>query len=318
MFETLLSNNNMKEALGYSLKTGTTLHAYLLCGPDGSGKLTAANAFAAEIIGDKEKGLRGSHPDVIYLRPEEDKSSIAVEAVRDMRADAFITPTEAQKKVYIIDRADQLNDHGQNALLTILEQPPSFCVFILLSENREKILPTVISRCSVYEMEYVNDEDGAELLQKEFAKESPESLKTYMRASQGNIGLAKKMISDATLLSDVGKCEQLCISIVSGDKYTVGKIIMNLTKKNAIDFLNVLSVYLRDITVLNATGSEDSVVFYDSVLKNKSVFAKIKTDRLYRCVTECQKSISLVESNVNLSLVLSALTINLYGGKTVD
>lgn len=318
MFETLLSNNNMKEALSYSLKTGTTLHAYLFCGPDGSGKLTAANAFAAEIIGDKEKVLRGSHPDVIYLRPEEDKSSIAVEAVRDMRADAFITPTEAQKKVYIIDRADQLNDHGQNALLTILEQPPSFCVFILLSENREKILPTVISRCSVYEMEYVNDEDGAKVLQKEFAKESFESLKTYMRASQGNIGLAKKMISDATLIENVGKCEQLCIAIANGDKYTVGKIVMNLTKKNAIDFLNVLSVYLRDITVLNTAGNEDNVVFYDSILKNKSVFAKIKTDRLYRCVTECQKSISLVEGNINLSLVLSSLTINLYGGKTVD
>ncbi len=318
MFETLLSNNNMKDALEYSLKTGTVLHAYLFCGPKGSGKLTAANAFAAEIIGDKEKVLRGSHPDVIYLRPEADKNSIAVEAVRDMRADAFITPTEAQKKVYIIDRADQLNDHGQNALLTILEQPPSFCVFILLAENREKILPTVISRCSVYEMEYVNDEDGAEHLQKEFKNESFESLKTYMRAAQGNIGLAKRMISDATLLTDIQRCEAVCTAIANGDRYSVAQIIMSLSKNNAVNFLNVLTVYLRDIIVLNTTDNADNIVFCDSILKNKSIFDKIKTDRLYDSVKECQRSIVQIESSINLSLVLTSLTINLYGGKTVD
>ncbi len=318
MFETLLSNKNMKDALTYSLKTGTVLHAYLFCGPDGSGKKTAAKAFAAEIIGDSEKVMRDSHPDVIYLRPEEDKSTIAVDAVRDMRADAFITPTEAQKKVYIIDRADQLNDHGQNALLTILEQPPSFCVFVLLSENREKILPTVISRCSVYEMEYVSDIDGANLLQKEFANESIDSLKTYMRASQGNIGLAKRMIADATLLSDIKHCEELCTAIAKGDRYKVGQIIMSLSKTNAIDFLNVLTVYLRDIIVLNTTGNESGVVFCDSILKNKSVFAKINTDRLYNSIKECQKSIAQIEGSINLTLVLSSLTINLYGGKTLD
>lgn len=318
MFETLLSNKNMKDALEYSLKTGTTLHAYLFCGPDGSGKLTAANAFAAEIIGDKDRVLRGSHPDVIYIRAEEGKSTIPVEVVRDMRADAFVTPTEAAKKVYIIDGAHQLNDHGQNALLTILEQPPSFCVFILLSENREKILPTVISRCCVYEMEYVNDEDGAKALQKEFGSEPPSSLKTYMRAAQGNIGLAKKMIADATLLSNVESCEQLCIAIANGDRYAVSKIIISLAKNKAVDFLNVLTVYLRDIIVLNTTGNESGIVFYDSILKNKSVFAKIKTDRLYRCVIECQKSVSQLESSINLTLVLTSLTINLYGGKTVD
>ena len=318
MFETLLSNKNMKEALSYSLNTDTVLHAYLFCGPDGSGKLTAAKTFASEIVGDGEKVMRNSHPDVIYLRPEENKSLISVDAVRDMRADAFITPTEATKKVYIIDRADQLNDHGQNALLTILEQPPSFCVFILLSENREKILPTVISRCSVYEMEYVDDTEGAKLLQKEFANESVDSLRTYMRASQGNIGLAKRMIADSKLLSDIARCEELCVAIAKSDKYKVGQIIMNLSKTNAVNFLNVLTVYLRDIIVLNTTNNESCVVFYDSILKNKSVFAKINTDRLFNMIKECQASITQIESAINLSLVLTSLTINLYGGKTVD
>ncbi len=316
MFETLLSNKNMKEQLGFALKTQTVLHAYLFCGPEGSGKKTAALAFAAEIIGDKDRVLRHSHPDVIFLHPEEDKKSISVEAVRDMRADAFITPTEAAKKVYIID-AFCLNEAGQNALLTVLEQPPSFCVFILLVHSREKILPTVISRCSVYEMEYVNDDEGAQLLSREI-NAPKDKLKTYMKAAQGNVGLAAKMATDESFSKLVDVCESVCVAIAQKDRYTIAKTVLPIKKDKIAQFLQVLTVYLRDILILNSTGNADALVFCDSVLKNKSIFAKIDTDRLYNCIQQCQTSLYELDGSVNLSLITATLTINLYGGKTLD
>ncbi len=319
MFETLLSNKNMKEQLGTAITNNTPLHAYLFCGADGTGKLTAATAFAAELVDDKQKALRFSHPDVIYIRKPEDKSLIPVDTVRDMRADAFITPTQAKRKIYIIDGAHLLNDSGQNALLTLLEQPPSFCVFILLTESREKILPTVISRCSVYEMEYVNEDEGAEFLQKELKKIPLDTLKTYMKASQGNIGLAKKMASDKKFLSQVEKCERICIGVANGDRYTIAKeIFSQKTKDSLLALLPILSVYLRDILILNSTQNIGSVVFCDSILKNKSTFAKIDINRLYDCLNECQKSQSELERSINVSLVAGELIINLYGGKTLD
>ncbi len=316
MFETLLSNKNMKEQLGASLKNGTVLHAYLFCGADGTGKLTAATAFAAEIIGDRDRVLRGAHPDVIYIRHEEGKSTISVDAIRDMRADAFITPTEASHKIYIIDGAHELNDSGQNALLTILEQPPSFCIFILLTENKDQILPTVISRCISFDMEYVDEDEGAKYLQSQFKKTPIETLKIYMKASQGNVGLAKKMATGTKFAKQVEKCEKIAIAIANGDKYTIAKEFMPIRSKDTLlALLPVLSVYLRDIMVLNSTQNEGGIVFYDSILKNRSIFDKIDIGKAYHCISECQKSISELESSINVSLVTSSLTINLYGGK---
>ena len=125
MFDTLLSNKNMKEQLSRAIIEDKPLQAYMFCGEEGSGKKTAALAFASLLVGDSGgKALRGNHPDVIFLRPEEDKRIISVEQVRGMRQDAFVSPTEGKRKVYIID--GPLQDEGQNALLTILEQPPSF------------------------------------------------------------------------------------------------------------------------------------------------------------------------------------------------
>ena len=309
----------MKEQLGAAITNGTVLHAYMFCGADGTGKLTAATAFAAELVDDRQKALRMSHPDVIYIRKPDDKSTIPVDTVRDMRADAFITPTQSKRKIYIIEDAHLLNDNGQNALLTILEQPPSFCIFILLTESREKILPTVISRCSIYDMEYVDETEGADFLQKELKKVPYDMLKTYMKASQGNIGLAKKMATDKKFLKQVEKCELICVAVANGDKYAVAKELMNFKKKDTfLALLSVLCVYLRDILVLNATQNTDGLVFYESILKNKSVFAKIDISRLYDCLSQCQIAQSDLERSINPLLVAGTLTINLYGGKTLD
>lgn len=319
MFETLLSNKNMKEQLCTSIKNGTVLQAYLFCGADGTGKLTAATAFAAELVDNKQKALRESHPDVIYIRKPEDKSLIPVDMIRDMRADAFVSPTQASRKIYIIDGAHLLNDNGQNALLTLLEQPPSFSVFILLTESREKILPTVISRCSVYDMEYVDEDEGAQFLQNQLKKIPLDTLKTYMKAAQGNVGLAKKMATDKKFMSQVEKSEQICIAIAEGDKYAIAKeIIPGKKKESPLPLLQVLCIYLRDLLVMSATGNTDSLVFCDSILKNKSVFDKIDTNRLYDCLDACQNAVADLERNINPALVTGTLTINLYGGKTLD
>lgn len=94
------------------------------------------------------KVMDGQHPDVITLDLGEDKE-IPVDEVRALRSDAFIKPFEAAQKVYIISHAQNLNKHGQNALLTILEEPPPYCRFILTASSSGSLLPTVLSRCAV-------------------------------------------------------------------------------------------------------------------------------------------------------------------------
>ena len=90
-----------------------------------------------------------NHPDIIKIAPLEGKKNIAVSQVRELKSDAYIKPHMSQKKVFIIDYADTLNEQSQNALLKVLEEPPENVIFILIAETKASFLETIISRCVV-------------------------------------------------------------------------------------------------------------------------------------------------------------------------
>lgn len=317
MFDTLLSNKNMIDQLCRAIDEDRPLHAYLFCGAKGTGKKTAALLFAAELVGNgRDKALRGTHPDIIFVRPEDGKKNISVEAVRNMRADAFITPTEGRRKVYIVD--GPLGDEGQNALLTVLEQPPSFSVFILLAESRQKILETVISRCSVFDMEYVEPKDGAAVLKEKLPSLTESECMTYMRAASGNIGYAIQLASDETYNKNLEVCKTVAAAMAKSDRYTVTRAILSFKKKDTLSaFLQVLSVFLRDIAVYNSTGNRDMLVFSEDILKNGALFGKMDIGRLYNCINECATATVQLESGISHLLISCDVAAQLCGGKTV-
>lgn len=137
---------------------GRLSHAYLITGPDGSGKHQWAMALASALVCPEKgspcghcphckKAAAGIHPDVMTLRPAEGKKEILVDQVRQMRADVYVRPNEAGRKVYLIDPASALNPSAQNALLKVLEEGPVYAAFLLLSETAGVLLPTIRSRC---------------------------------------------------------------------------------------------------------------------------------------------------------------------------
>ena len=146
------------ELVRRQLAAGRLSHAYLITGPRGAGKHEVARMLAAAMVCTGEhipcgtcahcrKVLAGIHPDVTTLTVPEDKREILVEQIRRLRADAYVTPNEAARKVYIIDPASAMNDHSQNALLKILEEGPPYASFLLLSEAAGEVLSTIRSRC---------------------------------------------------------------------------------------------------------------------------------------------------------------------------
>ncbi|MEG2421134.1 MAG: DNA polymerase III subunit delta [Oscillospiraceae bacterium] len=133
-------------------------HAYLLAGGTAEERLSAADYLAAAYVcrGDPKpcrncvschKAAAHIHPDIVTLLPEEGKSGISVEQARSLRSDAYIRPNEAERKVYIVPEAQRLGDSAQNALLKVLEEGPPYAAFLLLVENPQALLTTVISRC---------------------------------------------------------------------------------------------------------------------------------------------------------------------------
>ncbi len=162
-FAQLAGNARLKENLSAALSRGHISHFYLLCGSEESGKHTLARLLAAAILcenGDKpcckcascRKVLAGTHPDVITVDDPE-KKTVTVDMVRQARSDVYIRPNEGSHKIYLIPRAHTMLDPAQNALLKVLEEPPQYGVFLLLSDTPEKLLPTVRSRCTCLVLE---------------------------------------------------------------------------------------------------------------------------------------------------------------------
>lgn len=141
--------------------TSRLSHAYIISGPPGSGKHALADRLAAAYVcsgaGEKPCGVcpgckkaKGNiHPDIVRLTVPEGKRSILVEQVRGLRADAYVRPNEAERKVFLIEEAQAMNESAQNALLKVLEDGPGYLSFLLLTENPQQLLPTIRSRCEI-------------------------------------------------------------------------------------------------------------------------------------------------------------------------
>ncbi len=201
-FEGLLGNERLKENLTGSLSRGRISHFYLISGPAGSGKRTLARLLASAILcggphrpcgscAACRKVMQGNHPDFITVEDPEHKN-VAVKIVRQYREDIFIRPNESDYKIYLFPQ--ELGIEGQNALLKILEEPPSYGVFILLTDNPQKLLPTVRSRCTELALQALPDKTLLAALAREFPDAAPDDLKAAALRSGGWLGQAKELL----------------------------------------------------------------------------------------------------------------------------
>ena len=143
-FETFPEQPEAKRLLRASLADGHT-HAYLFHGPRGVGKRAAALAFAGEVIGEPDRVLRHAHPDVYELEPVGDQ--IRIDDVRTLHRDLHMRPFEAQRRVYILQSADTMNEDAADALLKDLEEPPPYAVIVLVADELGPLPETIRSRC---------------------------------------------------------------------------------------------------------------------------------------------------------------------------
>src|SRR5215208_7123309 len=135
--------------------TGRPSHAYLLHGPAGSGKRAAARAVAAELLAHgaadpssaRTRAQHGAHPDLTWVTPSGAHEMLRRDVDEAVVAASAHTPFEASFRVFVIERADTMNDEAANALLKTLEEPPGYVVLLLLTDRPTQVMATIASRC---------------------------------------------------------------------------------------------------------------------------------------------------------------------------
>ena len=156
-FASLLGNEELKAAWQHALH-GRFPQSILLTGPKGIGKLTAARvltmALLCESTGEKPCGQcaacrkveQNYHSDVTCI--DAGDAEIKVDTARRIRSECAVYPGDSDRRIFLIRHAQNMNAAAQNALLKLLEEPPEYALFILMTENESAILPTILSRCT--------------------------------------------------------------------------------------------------------------------------------------------------------------------------
>lgn len=288
-FSNILGNSALTQRISQDIYTGSLSHAYIIEGRRGSGRHTMALSAAAAIAckdGSEapcgkclscKRIFEGRSPDVIRIGLEDDKKSIGIEAVRQIKNGMAIAPNELDVKVYIIDDADTMTQQAQNALLLSLEEPPSYILFFLICENSSSLLETVRSRAPTLRTERLSDSEVEDYVLKndrraaQLKKESPNELATIIFVADGCIGTVLELLDSRArkkLMDNRNIASRLVSSLSSKDRSGVFELMTSLgSKRNEVaDRLSFVRYALRDLILLKKSECVPLCFFEDREL----------------------------------------------------
>jgi len=322
-FEEILGQDEIKDYFKNAIRKEKLVHAYILNGEDGCGKMMLAETVACALLCEEETGdscgncpschkvINHNHPDVIYVQHEK-KDVISVDEIRTQVINTIIEkPYSAKHKVYIIPDADKMNVFAQNALLKTIEEPSDYAVIFLLTNNMNTLLQTILSRCVKISLKPVDDKVVTEHLMEKL--QVPDFIAKEAAAfAQGNVGQAKALVSSeefreerkafVSLVNSINKSHGFELSIKARDYVKEKKDVQKLIKQ--------FQVWFRDVLLYKAT-MDDSYLIYGSDLNSIREMTTVSYSGIGRILEELEDAENKLNSNVNAEQVLAVLLIKI-------
>ena len=286
-FDTVIGQNHVTSTLKNSITENKIPSAILFCGPRGVGKTSCARIYAKEINKSSIENI-DSHDLSFNIFELDAASNRGIEEMKNLIDKVRIPPQIGKYKVYIIDEVHMLTPQAMNAFLKTLEEPPKHIVFVLATTEKNKILPTILSRCQIYDFNRINESEICkaivDICTKEEFKYDEEAISIIARKSDGSLRdsltILDRIVSFTNKNITTEKTSEL-LNVLDNESFL--KLSENIIKNNLIpvliqfneicdkgynekEFLTGLANHFRNILIAKSKESHDIFDFNNNLL----------------------------------------------------
>ena len=323
-FQDILGHEQIIEHLQNAIKTDKVSHAYILDGPDMSGKKMIADAFSMTLECEKKgtepcmechsckQALGKNQPDIIYLQHEK-PNTISVDDIRSqINNDIGVKPYSSPYKVYIVDEAEKMNVQAQNALLKTIEEPPAYAVILLLTNNAEIFLPTILSRCVRLSLKAVPDEKIKAYLMENY--EVPDyKADVCVAFAQGNVGKAIELAESEDFNEIKNSALQLIKRLDDIELYEMTEAVKQISnyKLKINDYFDLIMIWYRDVLLYKAPADVNKLIFKEEVYEIKKEASRSSYGGIENILEALEKAKIRLNANVNFDLVIELLLLTI-------
>ena len=323
-FKDVVGHSEIIQYIQNAVTEDKVSHAYILNGEKGSGKKMLAGLFAQTLQCEKggaepcyechscKQAVSGNHPDIIWVTHEK-PNSISVDDIRvQINGDIQVKPYNGKYKIYIVPDADMMTVQAQNALLKTIEEPPAYAIIMLLTANEGMLLPTIKSRCVTLTMKPVPLPLIRQYLMEEL--QIPDYRADICAAfSQGDVGKAKRL----ALSDSFGEMLEHALHMVKYiSEMEPSDLVEDLKKINTYkmdiqDYLDLLTVWYRDVLMFKATCDANNLVFSNELNSIRDKAKDSSYEGLECIIKALEKAKVRLNANVNFDMAMELLLLTM-------
>jgi hypothetical protein len=322
LFKGFFGNASVKEQLTNALQSGRMPHAVLIDGPQGSGKRTLARIIAAAAVCESTterpcgicrqciNAFADNHADIMSYSGEKARS-FSVDTVRKIRSEAYISPNDADIKVYILIGIHNMTEQAQNALLKIIEEPPAHVMFVMTCEGRSRVLSTVQSRCALVTLGSVSEEEAVTALLADVPLIERDKALQAAALSGYIIGRAKKGLEEGSYSEAATLADAFSKALCGATEYDFIKLSGKFEKGSSLfaAFLELLPQLFRDaLCAKNGVSSRLSGCGEEALKLSRNLTQR----QLYTLISTSLSARAALDRNANATLLATALFSNMW------